>query len=703
MSLRINNNIQAANGYRNLTKNDHSLGQSLERLSSGMKINRASDDAAGLVISEQMRAQLTGLDQGIKNSETAVNMVQTAEGSLDEMNTLLKKVRSLALHGANTAPNDTNQLIADQAELDNAVKSITRISQTTQFGTKKLLDGTLAAANSFDTNKVYKFDVGTQLLARSDFNAGQVCLVIDSSAESSTNVRYSTAALATVVGTSTVVVSQATVLNGYSASDFFNGNSIGSFFASGTTNGTVGGGSTQVFVARVEDTTYSLATGTSASTINGSNVVSWLNTTQSVYTFTQDASALVVVRNSTGAVGATRDVEFGLRVTSISTTDGCYATKSFTLDLFNAASLQSYGHNQATTIRTSGAGTFSGFSVAGGSLGDTATVFVNGNGSTLAGSTLRETLGVADTRLNSGAQMILSVAGKDYTFANGETIGDMVSNINAQQDDYYVDTDRDRGLTLVRRNIGNGGAATDLAISVRDAQGRSSYMTPLSTNKVELSGTGAASVLGGIDDGVNILAHLEGSGLPGGRLNLVTTSDDASVLRNNGNGIAISLDTAFAKTSGSVTANLTTGALFQTGPNNNQQVGVDIKDVGATKLGLGGDKSKTLTSLQSLVDKQSLVNGMFTETLDVIDKAIDDVTNLRGSLGAFQANTLETGLNSLRVTSENLTGAESTIRDTDFAAESVNFAKQQILTQASNAMLAQANQLPNSVLQLIGR
>ena len=86
MSLRINNNIASVNGQRNLIQNNMMIGKSLEKLSSGLKINKAADDAAGLIISEQMRAQITGLDQAIDNAETAVAMVQTAEGALDEVN-----------------------------------------------------------------------------------------------------------------------------------------------------------------------------------------------------------------------------------------------------------------------------------------------------------------------------------------------------------------------------------------------------------------------------------------------------------------------------------------------------------------------------------------------------------------------------------------------------------------------------------------
>ena len=97
MSLRINNNPASVNGIKNLQKNSMMVGKSMEKLSSGLRINRAADDAAGLIISEQMRAQITGLSTAVSNTETAVNMIQTAEGALDEMNTLLNKARSLAI------------------------------------------------------------------------------------------------------------------------------------------------------------------------------------------------------------------------------------------------------------------------------------------------------------------------------------------------------------------------------------------------------------------------------------------------------------------------------------------------------------------------------------------------------------------------------------------------------------------------------
>lgn len=140
-SMRINQNVPALNSHRNILINDRRLSQSLERLSSGMKINRAADAPASLVISEQLRSQVASLTQAVMNSETAVSMVQTTEASLDELNNLLVGIRQLAIHAANEGANDINMLEADQAEAVNALNSIDRIARTTQFGTKLLLDG----------------------------------------------------------------------------------------------------------------------------------------------------------------------------------------------------------------------------------------------------------------------------------------------------------------------------------------------------------------------------------------------------------------------------------------------------------------------------------------------------------------------------------------------------------------------------------
>ncbi len=140
-TMRINHNISAINAHRNMIRNDHALGKTLEHLSSGMKINRAGDGPAALVISEQFRAQIAGLRQAVANTETTVSMIQTAEGALNEVNGLLTSMRQLAIHAANEGVNDDVMLEADQSELVNSLNSIDRIANNTQFGTKYILNG----------------------------------------------------------------------------------------------------------------------------------------------------------------------------------------------------------------------------------------------------------------------------------------------------------------------------------------------------------------------------------------------------------------------------------------------------------------------------------------------------------------------------------------------------------------------------------
>ena len=153
MSLVISNNVGALNAQNNLNRSSNNLNRSIERLSSGFKVNRGADGPAALVISERQRAQISGLRAAIDNTEKAVSVVQTAEGALGEINNLLVKIRSLAIDSANTGVNDADALAANQAEIDNAVDTINRIANNTQFGTKKLLDGTAGLSGvTSDTN-----------------------------------------------------------------------------------------------------------------------------------------------------------------------------------------------------------------------------------------------------------------------------------------------------------------------------------------------------------------------------------------------------------------------------------------------------------------------------------------------------------------------------------------------------------------------
>ena len=157
--MRINQNIMAFNAYRNLSTTTTSLGKSLEKLSSGYRINRAADDAAGLVISQGLRAQISGLKQATRNAQDGISVVQTAEGALNEVQSMLNRMRDLAVQAANTATNDLAARNAAQAEVTQLKAEIDRITGSTKFGQQALLDGTFgvtaAIATGFNATSTY--------------------------------------------------------------------------------------------------------------------------------------------------------------------------------------------------------------------------------------------------------------------------------------------------------------------------------------------------------------------------------------------------------------------------------------------------------------------------------------------------------------------------------------------------------------------
>jgi len=141
MSFRINTNVTAINALRNLGSTGQSFAMSVNRLSTGLKINSAADDPSGLIFSENFRAQISGVDAAIRNNQDAINYTKTAEGALDEISNLLRDARSLAVQSANTAVLSSDQVQANQTQLNLIGQSINRIASQTAFGTKKLLDG----------------------------------------------------------------------------------------------------------------------------------------------------------------------------------------------------------------------------------------------------------------------------------------------------------------------------------------------------------------------------------------------------------------------------------------------------------------------------------------------------------------------------------------------------------------------------------
>ncbi|WP_033345973.1 flagellin N-terminal helical domain-containing protein [Catenuloplanes japonicus] len=163
MGLRINQNIAAMNSYRNLSVTDGQMSKSLEKLSSGFRINRAADDAAGLSISEGLRSQVGGLKVAVRNAQDGIGVIQTAEGALTEVHSILQRMRDLSVQAASSGSNDTDALAASNTEFQELGKELTRIAKTTTFGSQNLLDGSYSGDFQVDwkntTSDEGKFNV----------------------------------------------------------------------------------------------------------------------------------------------------------------------------------------------------------------------------------------------------------------------------------------------------------------------------------------------------------------------------------------------------------------------------------------------------------------------------------------------------------------------------------------------------------------
>lgn len=189
----INHNLNAMNAHRNMAMNTNNAGKAMEKLSSGLRINRAGDDAAGLAISEKMRGQVRGLEQASRNSQDGISMIQTAEGALNETHDILQRMRELAVQSSNDT-NTADDRAQIQLEVTDLIDEIDRIATTTQFNTQNLLDATGGTTGAFD------FQIGantTQTITVTFADMQSAALgvdAIDLGADSAT----STAAIATI-------------------------------------------------------------------------------------------------------------------------------------------------------------------------------------------------------------------------------------------------------------------------------------------------------------------------------------------------------------------------------------------------------------------------------------------------------------------------------------------------------------------------
>ncbi len=614
MGLRINTNVAALIGQRNITRTDRALSKSLERLSSGLRINHAADDPAGLAIAERQRAQIAGLNQAVENAERATSLVQTAEAALDEVNNILIHMRELVVDSANLGVNDANALAANQAEIDNALDTLDRIARDTAFGTKKLLDGSTANTVLFadGTNSTIYASFGTSTLATGTYR-----------------------------------------LRLYDVTD------------AGWTP---------------ESTASLTATGFTNNLSTDEQDVQGIEAGSHVVRVTQASTASSISGDVTLKDVSAANEEFRLRVHDADGDDVTSADLVLDTDYSGDADLTNLVDdiNAAIAADANIADKVEAYAVDSDTIGFRTTSegsasyveILDPNDGTSALGSILSGLSDGDDSVNDGTQGTDAIVYLD-DYANTVTYIEGDSNETATA---VTLTDAATGGGSLKIEAGTSGLDVgNFIITVSAAHGSAKLHTGASSS----SNSGAA-VSWTAEEAFTILDE-----------------NGKSLRVTIGNNIKLDGDGA-----GTAYEDLTVednSLVFQVGGDRDQTVSLSLLDVASTELA----KSVSNTSgFTSLADIQVGTAQQCSDALLLIDQAIDEVTDIRAEMGSFQANTLESQLNNLRVAAENLTAARSSIVDADFAAEVSEFTKQQILLQTGMSTLSSAGSIPQLVLSL---
>jgi len=572
--MRIQHNIAAMNSYRNFSNNASALNKNLEKLSTGYKINRAGDDAAGLAISEKMRAQITGLEGATKNAKDGISLIQTAEGALTEVPSMLNRMTTLAEQSANGTYDDSLDRVQLQKEVDALKSEIDRVADSTNFNGLKLLDGSLSGAgglkgnvNLTDTKSVARTTSTADFAAKTGAKAGDT-------------FSYDLS---------------------FKANDKENKLSI-DFTLNDEKTALVASDGTQYALASASSKNGNVAEADLAKAVLGE--------LQKDKTITENFD---VELNGTKGLAFTSKVK-GLEGAEVKSTEASYAKTSAEHDAKDRNTVEAMGAN---------------------------------------------TLSFAKTAMNSMQKVDLS---------NLKVMGSTLAEKSGDIEKYV----KDNTFEIDGKKFAMIGSKDDY----------DSWKTKVSgdTTIIKLTGQEAAD---------NYSANAADAKLIAAELTRVT-GRDFQAAANNVTDANINQNDILLDNKGGLKLSKTGKALdLQIGDTADSfnKMSVQVKDMHSKSIGIG---DVDISNQQGAAD-----------ALDKIKAAINTVSDQRGSLGALQ-NRLDHTINNLGVMRENIQNAESNIRDTDVAEEMMTYTKNNILNQSAQAMLAQANQLPQGVLQLLG-
>ena len=710
---RINTNVSSLVAQSILGRSNSSLQQALTRLSTGLRINTGKDDPAGLIASENLRSDITSIRKAITNTERANQVIATADSALGQVSSLLNDIRGLITESANAGVITPDQIAANQLQLDESLSALNRIAQTTTFQGRRLLDGSLDFITTAGTGFSNITDLKIDQANLGATGSVSVAVTVSTAAtQAQINISGITAFVAGVTasdGTLTFATAEVQasgtvtldsgdvltfdVLDGGTV-DGAAGNDIDvQFVDSGVADNAVASvtfdGATVVVTADFSGTSTlgSDALATAIAAVNGGTDLDVTSDgTAAVASETIETHADVtsggidevdaLITISPTAVGASfnRTITFDdsgdlgagvVNVTDDGTTLAIAVDDDSDIDLAALVTaietaLDANDDFDVTLTSTTGDGEYNAGV-------DTAPVLAN-VGATTAG---------VDQSGGISSDVVLELAGSNgaevLSFGSGTSLALLVSGINLASDATGV-TATANGTTLELLSSTYG---TESVVDIKVISETS-------------GGTfGTAIGQGARNEGADIVANVNGiSAIGRGNQLLINTA---------------TLDLSATMTAGFTgSANFTItggGALFQLGPDvvSSQQARIGITSVNTARL---GGVSGQLFQLGTGGTAELRSDNLDTAAA-IVNEAIDEITSLRGRLGAFQRTSLETNRNALNDTVINLTEAESQIRDADFAAETAALTRAQILVQSGTIVLQISNQNPQNVLALL--
>ncbi|MBK1641932.1 flagellin [Chromatium okenii] len=702
MSLSINTNMASLVAQKNVAKSQNLLGQTMERLSSGMRINSAKDDAAGSAIANRLTSQVRGMEQATRNANDGISLVQTAESALDESSNILQRMRELSVQSANGTYTSGNRSTLN-AETQQLIKELDRISTSTNFNGMNLLDG---------TSSDVKLQIGS---------GANETISINISAMTSKELGVSDAAGVgsfTKIGEGTDLALAAAALGSFSSGDLIiNGITIDPAVTSADTASHDAKNSSAISTAAAINA-KSAETGVSAivgETRIGGNA---MDATGAALAGAITMNGVSIALDTTGDAATTRsgivrDINLVSEQTGVTAVDSGTDNGGITLVAKDGRNISLESDGTLTTAATGlglPGGSAAGASITTGTVtlvadgGKDINITSNANGNAIDAGFMEGTYSGKATQISSnlGANVTAMTAGN--VLINAVSVGPSYAtddNASSGGNDYsaiakaaaFNKVSAQSGVTaVVNTNVAKGGevqaatgAAVDLTINGVAITQFTSVAGANSANRQEMvsqiNKLSAETGVTAIDTGVDGTAS-------GGGVQLVA-KDGRNIVVAGSNAAEGGLSVSDGTYVGEFTLTSDKEIVVSRGTN------VDISNTGLLAGEYGnGEDGMSLASIDI-----STAEGA-QKAITAIDNALEQVNTTKSDLGAIN-NRLDftiSNLDGMRVNSE---GSRSRIIDTDYAKESATLSRSQVLQQASSAMLAQANSAPQQIMQLL--